>query len=205
MSSTHKAAICKLVVIGGRGVGKTSLLHRYVKNDFSDRTEMTIAASIVPYYMTVSEDITIKFELWDTAGEERFQSLAPLYYRGAHVIIVVYDITDYDSFAGKAKYWINEVFANSTTPEVMVLVGSKLDRQQDRRVDSKEAEEYAKSINALFMEISSKSATNVTHLFMAIAQELLKPEKLSKLLTKPKTSLPATQKPPESTSCCGET
>jgi Ras-related protein Rab-5C len=115
----------------------------------------------------------VKFEIWDTAGQERYKSLAPMYYRGAAAAIVVYDITNYDSFL-KAKEWVKELQRQGNTNIVIALTGNKQDLEDKRRVDTAEAQAYADDNGILFKETSAKTSHNVGDLFVDIAKKLPK-------------------------------
>mmetsp|Transcript_18995 Transcript_18995/g.61194 ORF Transcript_18995/g.61194 Transcript_18995/m.61194 type:complete len:162 (-) Transcript_18995:831-1316(-) len=119
------------------------------------------------------ESATVKFEIWDTAGQERYRSLAPMYYRGAAAAIVVYDITNKESFNG-AKSWVKELQRRGDPNVVIALAGNKADLQTKRRVSTEEAQEYAEENGILHMETSAKNATNVKDLFQEIADRLPK-------------------------------
>ena len=106
-----------------------------------------------------------------SAGQERYKSLAPMYYRGAAAAIVVYDITSADSFQ-RAKNWVKELQRQGTTNIVIALAGNKVDLEDKRQVESAEAKSYAEDNGLLFMETSAKAATNVNELFVAIARKL---------------------------------
>ena len=109
----------------------------------------------------------------DTAGQERYASLAPLYYRGASAAAIVYDITSKDSFA-KAKYWVKELQKNASEDIVIVLVGNKSDMADDREVTTEEAKEYAEENAMDHVEASAKTAHNVNEVFESIAAHLPK-------------------------------
>lgn len=119
------------------------------------------------------DDTTVKFEIWDTAGQERYHSLAPMYYRGAQAAIVVYDITNQDTFM-RAKNWIRELQRQASPNIVIALSGNKVDLASKRAVDFEEAQEYAQENGLLFMETSAKTAMNVNEMFLAIAKHLPK-------------------------------
>ncbi|CAH8479139.1 Ras- protein Rab-5A, variant 2 [Schistosoma haematobium] len=104
--------------------------------------------------------------------QERYHSLAPMYYRGAQAAVVVYDITNQNSFE-RAKSWVNELQEKANTSGVIALAGNKVDLEGQRAVSFEEAQEYADKNRLLFMETSAKIATNVSELFTAIARELL--------------------------------
>mmetsp|Transcript_30967 Transcript_30967/g.74789 ORF Transcript_30967/g.74789 Transcript_30967/m.74789 type:complete len:158 (-) Transcript_30967:577-1050(-) len=119
------------------------------------------------------DDSTVKFEIWDTAGQERYRSLAPMYYRGASAAIVVYDITNPDSFAG-AKSWVKELQRRGDPNVVIALAGNKADLESRRKVEFEEANAYAEENGILHLETSAKNANNVQPLFVDIAKKLPK-------------------------------
>jgi small GTP-binding protein len=119
------------------------------------------------------DDATVKFEIWDTAGQERYRSLAPMYYRGASAAIVVYDITNPDSFAG-AKSWVKELQRRGDPNVVIALAGNKADLEGRRKVEFEEAAAYANENNLLHLETSAKNSNNVKALFVEIAKSLPK-------------------------------
>ncbi|KAF4315718.1 hypothetical protein BBO99_00007754 [Phytophthora kernoviae] len=140
-SGNSKAREVKVVLLGDTGVGKSSLVLRFVTNNFRPYSESTIGASFMSK-MIVVNDTPIKYQIWDTAGQEKYHSLAPMYYRGAAAAIVVYDIT------------------------------RKSDLEEKREVPASQARAYAEEIGALFIETSAKEDTNVSDLFIQISQAL---------------------------------
>lgn len=164
----------KLVLLGESAVGKSSLVLRFVKGQFHEYQESTIGAAFLTQTV-VLDDITVKFEIWDTAGQERYHSLAPMYYRGAQAAIVVYDVTNVDTFA-RAKTWVKELQRQASPNIVIALAGNKADLQGKRMVDQEEAQSYSEDNALLFMETSAKTAMNVNEIFLAIAKKLPKTE-----------------------------
>lgn len=162
----------KLVLLGDMGAGKSSLVLRFVKGQFFDYQESTIGAAFLTQTVSVGES-TVKFEIWDTAGQERYHSLAPMYYRGAAAAIIVYDITNSDSFV-RAKSWVRELQRQGNASLVMALAGNKGDLVEKRKVDAEEAQAYAEENGLFFMETSAKTASNVNELFYEIARKLPK-------------------------------
>uniref|UniRef100_A0A8D3DVE8 small monomeric GTPase n=1 Tax=Scophthalmus maximus TaxID=52904 RepID=A0A8D3DVE8_SCOMX len=171
-TAANKICQFKLVLLGESAVGKSSLVLRFVKGQFHEFQESTIGAAFLTQTVCL-DDTTVKFEIWDTAGQERYHSLAPMYYRGAQAAIVVYDITNTDTFA-RAKNWVKELQRQASPNIVIALAGNKADIANKRAVDLQEAQTYADDNSLLFMETSAKTAMNVNEIFMAIAKKLPK-------------------------------
>jgi len=174
-TQSQRFAQFKLVLLGESAVGKSSLVLRFVKDQFDDYRESTIGAAFLTQTIALDETTTVKFEIWDTAGQERYKSLAPMYYRNANCAVVVYDITQASSL-DKAKAWVKELQRQANENIVIALAGNKLDlasgTPSKRAVETAEAEAYAKEAGLLFFETSAKTAENVKELFTAIARKL---------------------------------
>mmetsp|Transcript_3850 Transcript_3850/g.4267 ORF Transcript_3850/g.4267 Transcript_3850/m.4267 type:complete len:195 (+) Transcript_3850:142-726(+) len=162
----------KLVLLGDTAVGKSCLVVRFVRDEFFEFQEPTIGAAFLTQTVQL-DDSTVKFEIWDTAGQERYRSLAPMYYRGAAAAIVVYDITNPDSFTG-AKSWVKELQRRGDPNVVIALAGNKADLESRRKVEFEEANSYAEENGILHLETSAKNANNVKALFVEIAKKLPK-------------------------------
>jgi len=162
----------KLVLLGDTAVGKSCLVVRFVRDEFFEFQEPTIGAAFLTQTVAL-DDSTVKFEIWDTAGQERYRSLAPMYYRGAAAAIVVYDITNPDSFTG-AKSWVKELQRRGDPNVVIALAGNKADLESRRKVEFEEANSYAEENGILHLETSAKNANNVKSLFVEIAKKLPK-------------------------------
>ncbi|KAH9614323.1 hypothetical protein KSS87_016414 [Heliosperma pusillum] len=104
-ASDAKNLKVKLVVLGNSGVGKSCIVLRFVRGQFDPTSKVTVGASFLSQTIALQDSSTVKFEIWDTAGQERYAALAPLYYRGAAVAVIVYDITNLETFT-KAQYWV---------------------------------------------------------------------------------------------------
>jgi len=120
----------KLVLLGDSAVGKSSLVLRFVKKQFYEYQESTIGAAFLTQTVSV-KDYVVKFEIWDTAGQERYHSLAPMYYRGAASAVVVYDLTNRQSFV-RAKSWVKELQKQGNPNIVIALAGNKLDLSEKK-------------------------------------------------------------------------
>lgn len=173
-SGSNKTCQFKLVLLGESSVGKSSLVLRFVKGQFHEFQESTIGAAFLTQTVQI-DDTTVKFEIWDTAGQERYHSLAPMYYRGAQAAIVVYDISNKETFH-KAQTWIKELQRQASPNIVIALAGNKLDLANNRAVPYEEAKTYADECGLLFMETSAKTAANVMDIFTSIAKKLPKNE-----------------------------
>ncbi|KAJ1976776.1 GTP-binding protein of the rab/ypt [Dimargaris cristalligena] len=161
----------KLVLLGESAVGKSSLVVRFVKDQFDDYRESTIGAAFFTQVVPVDDSTSVKFEIWDTAGQERYKSLAPMYYRNAQCAVVVYDITQSASFE-KAKTWVKELQRQADPDIVIALVGNKNDLASRRAVTAEECQTYADETGLLFQETSAKTGANVGDLFKAIAKKM---------------------------------
>ncbi|KAL7514301.1 hypothetical protein ACHAXN_011599 [Cyclotella atomus] len=183
--SNNRFCHFKLVLLGDTAVGKSCLVVRFVRDEFFEFQEPTIGGES-PYSKNSQTNVYIAIqtsEIWDTAGQERYRSLAPMYYRGAAAAVVVYDITNPDSFAG-AKSWVKElqrrgdqnvVIAMAHISNIIYLqAGNKADLEAHRKVDFNEANEYAEANGIIHMETSAKNANNVKALFSEIAKRLPK-------------------------------
>jgi len=118
------------------------------------------------------ENKTFKLQIWDTAGQERFRTITSAYYRGADGIIMVYDVTDRESFE-HIQDWLNEVNRYATEGTCKLLIGNKSDKEDQRTVTKEEGETYAQELQMPFLETSAKSASNVEAAFLAMAQQLI--------------------------------
>ncbi|RLN92169.1 hypothetical protein BBJ28_00013318 [Nothophytophthora sp. Chile5] len=146
----------KLLLIGDSGVGKSCLLLRFADDTY---TESYIS--------------TIGVDFWDTAGQERFRTITSSYYRGAHGIIVVYDVTDQESF-NNVKQWLHEIDRYACENVNKLLVGNKSDLTAKRVVSTDAAKEFAESLGIEFLETSAKNAANVEKAFMMMAAQIKK-------------------------------
>ncbi|CAL9735490.1 vacuolar protein sorting-associated protein 21 [Monosporozyma servazzii] len=164
----------KLVLLGEAAVGKSSIVLRFVSNDFAENKEPTIGAAFLTQRVNI-DDHTVKFEIWDTAGQERFASLAPMYYRNAQAALVVYDVTKPQSFI-KARHWVKELHEQASKDIVIALIGNKVDILDDdpneRKVAKEEAEKLAEEEDLLFFETSAKTALNINEVFLKIGENI---------------------------------
>ncbi|KAH7333826.1 GTP binding protein [Rhizoctonia solani] len=165
----------KVVILGDQSVGKTSLLARFVYDTFDPTYQATIRVDVTNKRIFL-DDQTVRLQLWDTGGQERFHSLIPSYIRDSSVAIIVYDITNRASFMSANK-WVNEVRSERHSDTIIVLVGNKADSSNKRQVTFEEAIQRADELDIPFMETSAKAGHNIKTLFKKIALSLPSMEK----------------------------
>ncbi|XP_078496298.1 ras-related protein Rab-41 isoform X4 [Lissotriton helveticus] len=160
----------KLVFLGEQSVGKTSLITRFMYDSFDNTYQATIGIDFLSKTMYL-EDRTVRLQLWDTAGQERFRSLIPSYIRDSTIAVVVYDITNLNSFQQTSK-WIDDVRTERGSDVIIMLVGNKTDLADKRPVSIEEGERNAKEVNVMYIESSAKAGYNVKQLFRRVAAAL---------------------------------
>eukprot|EP01110_Echinostelium_bisporum_P003539 TRINITY_DN1862_c0_g1_i1.p1 TRINITY_DN1862_c0_g1~~TRINITY_DN1862_c0_g1_i1.p1 ORF type:complete len:218 (-),score=41.48 TRINITY_DN1862_c0_g1_i1:168-821(-) len=161
----------KVVLLGEGCVGKTSLCLRYVQNAFNDKHVTTIQASFLTKRLNVDGRRAV-LAIWDTAGQERFHALGPIYYRDANGALLVYDITDRDSFA-KVQNWVKELRKMLGTNVTLAIAGNKADLERTRVVSIEEAEKYAESVGAKHYSTSAKLNKGLDELFLDLTKRML--------------------------------
>ena len=164
----------KVVFMGETGVGKSSIVLRFIKDYWETNVESTIGAVFMTKTINVNNQ-AIKLDLWDTAGQERYHSLAPIYYRCSDAIVIVYDITNPSSYE-RAKEWLKEIRHNykQTIPPVIYFVGNKIDLDGQRKISVELASEYATRHELGFTEVSAKTGKGVTDLFQEVTDRIIK-------------------------------
>jgi len=160
----------KVLLIGNSGVGKSSLLVRFADDVFTDNFMPTIGVDFKIRNNEV-DGKTIKLQIWDTAGQERFKTITSSYYKGAHGIIVTYDITCRDSFSA-IQNWMAEVEKHASDNISRILVGNKCDLESQRVVSTEEGQELADHYCIRFLETSAKDSKNVEQAFTLMTREI---------------------------------
>lgn len=161
----------KVVLLGEGAVGKTSLVLRYVENKFNEKHISTLQASFLTKRLNIAGR-RVNLALWDTAGQERFHALGPIYYRDSNGALLVYDITDEDSFK-KVKTWVKELRKMLGDDICLRIVGNKTDMDKDRHVSVEEAESYAESVGAKHFHTSAKLNKGIEELFLDLSKAML--------------------------------
>jgi len=170
MHASEYDYLFKLLLIGDSGVGKSCLLLRFADDTYTESYISTIGVDFKIRTIEL-EGKTVKLQIWDTAGQERFRTITSSYYRGAHGIIVVYDVTDTDTFTN-VKQWLQEIDRYASEGVNKLLVGNKSDLTTKKVVEYSVAKEFAEQLNIPFLETSAKSATNVEQAFLTMAKQI---------------------------------
>ncbi|GMI74370.1 ARABIDOPSIS THALIANA RAB GTPASE HOMOLOG D1, RAB GTPASE HOMOLOG D1 [Hibiscus trionum] len=165
--STEYDYLFKLLLIGDSSVGKSCLLLRFADDSYLDSYISTIGVDFKIRTVEMEGKI-IKLQIWDTAGQERFRTITSSYYRGAHGIIIVYDVTDRESF-NSVKQWLHEIDRYANDSVCKLLVGNKCDLVGKKVVDPQIAKAFADEIGIPFLETSAKDAINVEQAFLTMA------------------------------------
>jgi len=160
----------KLLLIGDSGVGKSCLLLRFADDTYTESYISTIGVDFKIRTIDL-EGKTVKLQIWDTAGQERFRTITSSYYRGAHGIIVVYDVTDPDTFTN-VKQWLQEIDRYACEGVNKLLVGNKNDLANKKAVEYSVAKEFSDQLSIPFLETSAKNATNVEQAFLTMAKQI---------------------------------
>lgn len=201
----------KFIVLGDSGVGKTSLLYRFVKQEFSQVYRATIGADFLSKEIVVDEK-HISLQVWDTAGQERFQSLGMAFYRGADACILVYDITSLKSFESIIS-WKQEFVSQCgpTNPETFpfMVLGNKCDMDADRAVSQAKSNQWARDNDLPLVETSAKEGLRIEEAFIemtrkAMKREMMKPGfgAIAKPLRTDKVTLAQKTPEPKKKNCC---
>lgn len=173
-SKGSKVSECKVIILGDASVGKTSITIRYTTKNFQESYVPTIGAQFQQPRIQLKNGNTLKMNLWDTAGEEKFRSLLQIYYRESKGAILVYDITSIDSFTSIEKAWLPALADHIKKEEaVLFLVGNKKDIPvKDKKVETEVAQRFAESNGMIFVEVSAKSGEGIDELFNILAEKL---------------------------------
>ena len=163
--------IFKILLLGDSNVGKSSLISRYVDGLWSDVFVPTIGVDFKIKTLEIGNK-NIKMQIWDTAGQERFRNIISSYFRGSHGILLIYDITNKNSF-NNLQDWLEVIENNANKNVLKILIGNKNDLEEDRQIKTEEGQSFANRNNMQFIETSAKTNTNVTDAFEALAKIMM--------------------------------
>ncbi|XP_076161432.1 ras-related protein Rab-37 isoform X2 [Ptiloglossa arizonensis] len=168
----HGELLFKVMLLGDSGVGKTCLLTRFRDGRFLSGNYITTVGIDFRNKVVVVDDTSVKLQIWDTAGQERFRSVTHAYYRDAHALLLLYDVTNKTSY-DNIRAWLSEIREHANEDVVIMLLGNKSDCGPERVVKREEGERLAQEYKVPFMETSAKTGLNVELAFLAVARELM--------------------------------
>ncbi|EGR29423.1 Ras family protein, putative [Ichthyophthirius multifiliis] len=171
MNQQYYDITLKILIIGNSNVGKTCMVMRYCENQFTNEFYATIGVDFKTKNLQIDDKI-IKLQIWDTAGQDRFRTITNNYYRGANGILIVYDITDRDSFQN-VKQWMYEIEKNAKENVQKILVGNKCDQNDQRQVDYEEGLHLSQQYNLTFFEASAKNSHNIELSFQTLVKNIV--------------------------------
>ena len=162
----------KILVLGDPSVGKSCFLIRYTEDTFQDVYLSTIGMDCKYKDVILEEDKSIRLQIWDTAGQDRFRSITKNLYKGAAGIMLIYDITNRNTF-DNVKKWVNSIKEEVTSKVVIILVGNKIDLEKKRQVQTDEGEQIAEEFDMPFFECSALTGENINSAFETLAKKLV--------------------------------
>ena len=166
----------KVVLVGESGVGKTSIIQQFTTKKFDPHRETSLSAQFISKTVNFQDlGKEIKFDIWDTVGQEKYRSLAKIFYKDAKVIVFVYDITTEYSFNELKNYWYEETKSNTDGNPILAVVGNKIDLYKDQKVSNNDGKEFADKIGAIFQTTSAQSDSGISTLFDNIGKTYLVP------------------------------
>ena len=167
----------KIVLIGECGVGKTSIISSYVKNEFSDEVESSLTASFATKDTDlILDDKTIQFDIWDTAGQELFRAVNKIFYSDANIVILVYDVTNKKSFLELKNYWYDQILNKGEKNIIFGIAGNKSDLMLNEEINEEEVRKWANEINAIFYLTSAKNKNGIEELFNELGKKYINKE-----------------------------
>ena len=165
----------KVVLIGETGVGKTCIINRFIHNNFDPGTISSLSGQFVTKEMKFSKGQTVPLQIWDTAGQEKYRSMAKIFYRDAKAIIMVYDITNENSYNQLKEYWLGQIKEHGSKDVLIAIAANKSDLIEQIKVKNEEGEKFAEEIGAKFILTSAQNANGIQNLFESIARKILDP------------------------------
>ena len=171
---------CKVVLVGDTGVGKTSIIERYINNRYDENQKTTLVSSYTFKKIDIKKyNKSVSLDIWDTAGQEVYRSLSKNFYLNASIGILVYDISRKNTFESIKDYWFEQLKTFGEENMIFDIVGNKMDLYQNEEISEKEAREYAKSIGAGYHLVSCKQSVGIKDLFEDCAKRYLETSKLT--------------------------
>jgi small GTP-binding protein len=180
-----KSNDCKVVLLGGSAVGKTSIITRFVSSTFNENHSATIGGYFINKEIFIEKyNIDIKLNIWDTAGQERYRSLTKFFYKDAKIIILTYDITRPETFVELKDYWFDQLKNIAMDNIVIGIAGNKFDLIEEEKVSEEEVREYAKEIDASFRFTSALNNNGIDELFKELVEKYIEKFGIESLINK---------------------
>ena len=180
MNSMEKIPDCKVTLIGDSGVGKSSIIGRYISGIFRGDT-LTTSGANYSQKIYQKNNQKVRLNIWDTAGQERFRSLGRNFYKDAYIICIIYDITNKQSFKNVQEIWYPEIEKHGEKYKILAIVGNKCDLYEDEEVEENEANSFSDKIGAKFFLVSAKNGDAIEDMFKNLADLYLNPDFKDKL------------------------
>ena len=179
-SQNKKSESIKIVLIGNSGVGKTCISQRYISNSYSSQEGSTVGAS---YFQKILQynGKAIQLDIWDTAGQEKYRSMSRMFYKDAYIVLLIYDITDKQSFKDIKNVWIDELKRSGEKHTVLAIVGNKSDRYLEEQVNEDDARKYADEIGAIYGLVSAKTGDCINQLFDNVVEKYFNPDFVARI------------------------
>ena len=176
MAEENELPSIKITLIGNPGVGKTCIISRYIDNVFEENADSTIGANYTEKVITKNNK-DYQLDIWDTAGQEQFQSLGKHFYKDSYIVCLVYDITSQESLDSLKEIWYPNLLKYGEKYTVLAVVANKSDLYEtDDLADEKQAKEFANEIKGIWMSTSAKSGDGIDKLFDTMVDKYLNPE-----------------------------
>ena len=160
----------KVILIGDSGVGKTNIMSKFLKNQFLEDSKATVGVEFGSK-LFIQQGHKIKAQIWDTAGQEKYKAITSAYYKGSKGALVIYDITQKETFANIEK-WINDLKCKGDPKITIIIIGNKNDLEEKRQISKEQGEEKAKSFGCAFLETSAFSGDNIEKAFEMMVKEI---------------------------------
>ena len=165
----------KVVLLGESGVGKTCIIAQFTNGTFDANTVTSLTAQFIRKTMEFADDKRIIFDIWDTAGQEKYRSLAKIFYKDAKAIVLVYDITSKESIVQMKEYWYEQIKQQGNKDVIIAVAANKGDLYEKRVISNEEGEEFAKQIGAIFATTSAKDDSGILELFQNLGRKIMDP------------------------------
>ena len=176
MKESDKIPDCKITLVGDSGVGKTSIIGRYVTGIFMQEISSTAGLNYSHKFYEKNGKKLLNLNLWDTAGQEKFRSLGKNFYKDSYIVLIIYDISNKESFENIKEIWYPELKTYGETFKILSIVGNKIDKYEEEAVSEEEADSFAKEIKAKFFLVSANTGDGIDSMFSSLADNFLDKE-----------------------------